>query len=85
MDPWTEVRWYTKDGRLLTREQALATVPGVTADIRAWLNDNYAAVYLGISGSKTGEWQWVETAGLLGLAAILVLVTFPVVDRRRPT
>lgn len=84
LDPWTEVRWYTADGRLLKRDEALATVPAGTADIRAWLTGQYTEVTLGISATKAGEWQALETAGFLGVAGVLLVITFPIVERRRP-
>jgi hypothetical protein len=84
LDPWTDVRWFTSDNRLLSRDEALATVPAGTADVPTWLRAHYTEVDLGISVTKASEWQALETLGFLGVAGVLVLVAFPIVERRRP-
>ena len=40
MDPDLDYRFQTADGRLLTRDAAIATVPAGTADVGVWLVTN---------------------------------------------
>lgn len=75
--------WQTPEGELLDDQQARDRVPdGV--DQYEWLYDNFATVMTGVPGYMYPEWARLETAGfgLVGLGALIV--TFPIVGRRRP-
>ena len=85
MDPDLDYRFQTSDGQLLTREAALATVPAGTTDVAAWLVTHYALIFEGPSTALTSSWQLAETVGFGGLAIVLLLLSFPVVERARPT
>jgi hypothetical protein len=85
MDPDLDYRFQTADGQLLTREAAIATVPAGTTDVGAWLVTNDTPVFEGPSAALTSAWQLRETLGFGLLGGLLILLTFPVVERARPT
>lgn len=75
--------WRTPEGVLLDDQEARDRVPdGV--DQYEWLYDNFARVMTGVPGHLYPEWARLETVGfgLVGLGALIV--TFPIVGRRRP-
>lgn len=78
-----DVRYVAPDGRLLTREEASASVPdGV--DLEDWLVTEYTAVAVGVSGAR---YPAIELrSGLMAgaLAGVLLLASLAVVERRRP-
>lgn len=85
LDPTWDYRFASIDGsQYLTRDEALATVPGGTADVRKWLRDHYQLDFRGPSEAVTWNWQVAETTGMIVAAGVLLLVAFPIVDRRRP-
>lgn len=84
LDPTYDVRWITPDGGLLKRDQALVTVPAGTTDVLGWLQDHYRPMFLGADPSLTAKGQQAESLTFLGMAGALLLVTFPVLERRRP-
>ncbi len=85
LDPAYDFRWVTADGQLLSRDEALATVPPTTVDIVGWLNEHYRPLYLGPSETTAVQWQQSEVAAYLLGSGVLLLATFALVDRRRPT
>jgi hypothetical protein len=85
LDPIWDYRFASLDGsQYLTRDEALATVPAGTADVRKWLKDHYQPEFRGPSEVVTRNWQALETIGLLIAAGVLLLIAFPIVERRRP-
>ena len=84
MDPDLDYRFQTPDGRLLTRAAAVATVPAGTTDVGTWLVTNDTPIFEGPSAALTNGWQLGETVGFGGLGGLLLLVSFPVVERARP-
>lgn len=85
LDPRWDYRFASLHGFLyLTREDALALVPNGTADVRRWLRDNFQPEFRGPSDVVTRDWQALETAVLLSAAGVLLLLAFPIVERRRP-
>lgn len=85
LDPTWDYRFASLDGsQYLTRDEALATVPAGTADVRKWLNDHFHPEFRGPSEVMTRNWQVLETTGLLVAAGVLLLIAFPIVERRRP-
>ncbi len=42
-------------------------------------------IYHGVPGARARDWQTIEAAGLAAVGGALLLVTIPVIDRRRPT
>lgn len=85
LDPAYDFRWVTADGQMLSRDEALATVPPTTVDIVGWLNEHYRPLYLGPSETTAVQWQQSEVAAYLLGSGVLLLATFALVDRRRPT
>lgn len=85
LDPTWDYRFASLDGsQYLTRDEALALVPTGTADVRKWLKDNFQPEVRGPSDIVTRDWQALETTGLLVAAGVLLLLAFPIVERRRP-
>ena len=84
MAPGWDFFFATADGRLLTRPQALATVPAGTTDVAGWLSSQYMVVNEQISGGVTSRFQVTEAIGVLAAAGLLLLAAFPIVERRRP-
>jgi hypothetical protein len=77
--------WFsTSDGRVVTRAEALATVPAGTADVAGWLRSHLTVVSMQISSETTSRFQAMEANGVLVAAGVLLLVAFPIVERRRP-
>jgi len=78
------------DGTLLTTEQAYAKVPAeIIADPTGegafgWMEANYREVYRGVPASYAPTWAGIETIGLTGISAVLIVGSFIVVERRRP-
>lgn len=78
------------DGTLLSTEEAYAQVPAaVTADPSgegafAWMEAHYREVYRGVPASYAPTWAGLETIGLTGIAAALIVGSFMIVERRRP-
>jgi len=85
MDPDLDYRFQTADGQLLTREAAIATVPAGTTDVGVWLVTHDTPMFEGPSAALTSAWQLRETIGFGLLGGLLILLTFPVVERARPT
>lgn len=85
LDPANDFRWVTADGQMLSRDEARATVPSTTVDVVGWLDEHYRPVYLGPSETTAAQWQQSEVAAYLLGSGVLLLVTFALVDRRRPT
>jgi hypothetical protein len=85
MDPDLDYRFQTPDGQLLTRETAVATVPAGTTSVGAWLVTHDTPIFEGPSATLTGAWQLRETIAFGLLGGLLILLTFPVVERARPT
>lgn len=75
--------WQTPEGELLDDQQARDRVPEGVRQYE-WLEGNFAIVMAGVPGFMYPEWARLETAGfgLVGLGALIV--TFPIVGRRRP-
>jgi len=84
MAPDWDFYFSTSDGRILTRPEALATVPPGTADVGGWLTSHFTVVVEQISAAVTSRFQASEAIGVLGAAGLLLLVAFPIVERRRP-
>lgn len=85
LDPSIDWRFSTPDGsRYLTREEALATVPAGVPDVRQWLRDHYQPEYRGPSDAVARAWQTKESVAVMAAAGLLLLVAFPIVERRRP-
>jgi hypothetical protein len=85
MDPDLAYRFVTSDGRLLTREAALAAMPPGTTDVGAWLTTHYTPFFEGPSAALTSRWQLLETLAFSGFGGLALLITFPVLERSRPT
>lgn len=83
-NPHMDVRLASPDGRLLSFDSVLATVPPRTSDPLSWIDERFEIVPLGVSAQKTREWQQIDTAAFLGLAAALLVIAVVVVNRRRP-
>lgn len=74
------------DGDLIGEEEALSLVPPEEIDPDAWLSEaGYAAVSRGITASKAAEWEQIELAATSALGVAVVVASFAVVHRRRPT
>ena len=74
-------------GTLLTPEQAYARIPPGTADQDQypWLQANMREVYSGVPASAFPAWERLEVIGL-GVGAVVMLIgSFIVVERRRPS
>jgi hypothetical protein len=84
LDPRWDWDFITADGRILTRDQALATVPPGTQNVSAWLADAYQLNSRGVAGWLTADLQFRETVASLGIGGFLLIAAFPIVDRRRP-
>jgi hypothetical protein len=85
MDPDLQFRFQTADGQLLTHEAAVATMPAGTTDVGTWLVTHYTPIFEGASAALTSSWQVRETLAFGILGGLLILLTFPVVERARPT
>lgn len=85
LDPNLDFRFQTADGRLLSRDAAIATVPAGTTDVGAWLVTHDTPIFEGPSAALTSSWQVRETLAFGILGGLLILLTFPVVERARPT
>lgn len=85
IDPALDYRFGTTDGQLLSREAAMASIPTGTTDVGTWLVTHCTAIFEGPSPALTSSWQFAETVGFGGLAGLLLLLAFPVVERARPT
>lgn len=84
MAPGWDFFFTTADERVLTRAQALATVPAGTTDVAGWLTSHYTVLNEEISSEVTNRFQLTEAIGVLVAAGLLLLVAFPIVERRRP-
>jgi hypothetical protein len=84
MTPDWDFYFATDDGRVLTRDEALATVPPGTADVGGWLTSHYTVLTWQVSAALTNRFQVTEAIGVLVAAGLLLLVAFPIVERRRP-
>jgi hypothetical protein len=84
LDPRFDYDFIAPDGRVLTRAEALATVPAGTADVSRWLAGAYEVDDLGVADWITAEVQFRETAAALLVGTLFLLAAFPIVERRRP-
>jgi hypothetical protein len=84
LDPRWDYDFIAPDGRVLSREEALATVPVGTTDISTWLADAYEIDSLGVADSVTRSVQFQEAAASVVVGALLLALAFPIVERRRP-
>jgi hypothetical protein len=81
---YSENGWLGPDKHLIGEDAAFGQVPS-GVDQSQWLLDHgYTMVALGVPSSKAGQLAALDTAGFLGVALVVGLVTIPVVDRRRP-
>lgn len=51
----------------------------------AWTASDGSTVYIGVPGVRADSWAGIETVGLGALGLAMLLITVPVVDRRRPS
>jgi hypothetical protein len=80
-----QISFAAPDGRLLSQEDALATVPQGTTDLPAWLQDHYVLIMGGPADHIVRAFQATEAVSVLVLAGVLLLAAFPIVERRRPS
>ncbi len=85
LDPNWDVYFTTADGRVLTRPEALASVPAGTTDVGGWLTSHYSLLTAQISTDLTIRFQANEALAVLVASGLLLLIAFPIVERRRPT
>lgn len=77
--------WLTPDGQLVDEASAFQRAPSGVVDQNQWLLDQgYTMETLGVPSSKAGQLAALDTVGFLGVALVVVIVTVPIVDRRRP-
>lgn len=83
-NPDIDVRFVTKDDQVLSLETAVATAPPGTTDLITWVQDHYRMVTFGVKGTKTVEWQIVQTAILMIVCGACFGASMLVVHRRSP-
>ena len=75
--------WRTPEGEVLYSHVAIERAPPGTADPSAWLSQNYTRVLIGVPGSAYPQWSLLETAGFGIVGLVGLVLTFPLVERRR--
>lgn len=79
--------WRAPDGAVLAQTEATSrALEDGASDPFSWLVDHdYEVLQLGITAATAQSWEPVETGGFAMVGLMFVLVTVPVIERRRPT
>jgi hypothetical protein len=80
-----EIRFVTPDNQLLTRAEALASVPAGVADPAAWLQANEPLMPFGITEARTRAWQVLVSMLYLLAATGFTIGASAITSKRRPT
>lgn len=82
----SEQAWRSPDGSILTQSEAAALAANAGAsDDWLWLTEQgYEVRQFGITAETAAAWEPTQAIALTGAAAVLLITTVAVVDRRRP-
>lgn len=83
-NPDVEVLFVLPSGEIVTRAETPRVAPPGNEDPIVWVAERARLVPLGVSRAATARWQTAETAGLLGVAVLVLGLAMATVRRRTP-